>query len=251
MQVVGYDLPVFHETDHDAPAHATLVLADDGDLSRVSLEPGRELGYSLGERHCAGTVQGEQHVACDRERAPYCETHERPHYDPATSEEEHAVYLAAFAPDLFKIGITKLWRLETRLRQQGVDRGAHVFTVTDGEIALQVEDDVYEDPRLTQWVQVSQKLPGLHREVDDGAWSDLLAEFSPRETYTFDYGLSLTDQPVPETVLSGTVRGVQGRVLVLDRAGTAYAVDLRDLMGYEVTEGEEERELQSSLGAWG
>ena len=241
MQIVGYE----------PSPDAAVLLADGGAVERIPLATGRDLAYSLGERHCAGTVQGDHHVACERSGAPYCAAHERPHYDPATSDAEHAVYLAAFAPDLFKVGITRARRLETRLREQGADRGAHVFTVTDGEVALQVEDDVYEDPRLTQWVQVTQKVPGLHRPVDDEAWLALLADFTVHESFTFDYGLSLTDQPVSETLLTGTVRGVQGRVLVVERGGTVYGVDLRDLVGYEVREGEEDRELQSSLGAWG
>ena len=223
VQLVGYE----------PSPDAAVLLADGGPLERVSLAAGTDLNYSLGERRCAGTTQSDNHVACDRTTAPYCSVHERPHYD------------------LFKVGITKSWRLETRLREQGADRAAHVFTVADGEIARQVEEDVHEDERLTQWVQVSQKLPGLHREVDGRAWEAVLADFTAHEMVAFDYGLGLTDQPVPETMLSGTVRGVQGRVLVLERAGTVYAVDLRDLLGYEVTEGGEDRELQSSLGAWG
>jgi hypothetical protein len=38
---------------------------------------------------------------------------------------------------------------------------------------------------------------------------------------------------------------------VLDHAGSTYAVDLRDLVGYEVEEGTVGRDLQSSLGAFG
>jgi hypothetical protein len=161
------------------------------------------------------------------------------------------VYLAALAPDLFKVGITKSWRLSTRLREQGADRAAHVFTVADGAIARQVEQDVDEDPRLTQQIQVSQKLPGLHRDVDEQMWTQLLEDFTVHNRFVFDYGLNLANQPVPETMLSGTVRGVQGRVLVLERAETMYAVDMRDMVGHEVSEGAQERELQSSLGSWG
>ncbi len=54
-----------------------------------------------------------------------------------------------------------------------------------------------------------------------------------------------------ETIAAGTVRGTKGRLLVLDRAGTTYAVDLRDLVGHEVTSGAGSRDLQASLGAWG
>ena len=71
-------------------------------------------------------------------------------------------------------------------------------------------------------------------------------EFRPAEVVE-----NLTGRPVRETIATGTVRGTKGRILVLDHAGSTYAVDLRDLVGYEVEEGTVERDLQSSLGAFG
>jgi hypothetical protein len=62
--------------------------------------------------------------------------------------------------------------------------------------------------------------------------------------------LTLEDRPMQETLATGTVRGTKGRVLVLDRGGSTYAVDLRDLVGFEVEVAETDRTLQSSLGAW-
>jgi hypothetical protein len=47
------------------------------------------------------------------------------------------------------------------------------------------------------------------------------------------------------------VRGTQGRVLVLDHGGSSYAVDMRDLVGYELSDGATDRDLQASLGAFG
>jgi len=245
VQVVGYE-PV------PDPA---LLLAEDGEVTRIALDPGAELDYALGERHCAGTVQNGTHDACPNPGAPYCETHTVPWSvaNNADSDEEHVVYLAAFAPDTFKVGVTRTWRLETRLREQGADRGARAFVVDDGRIAREVESDLNEDDRLTEWVRVPTKVSGLHREVDERSWSALLGEFGvdDADRVAFDYGLGLTDQPVPETLLAGTVRGVKGRVLVLDRAGTTYAVDLRDLVGHELDAERGDRDLQSSLGAFG
>jgi len=37
---------------------------------------------------------------------------------------------------------------------------------------------------------------------------------------------------------------------VVDRGGSTYAVDMRNLVGYEVTDGRSSRELQSSLGSF-
>jgi hypothetical protein len=163
--------------------------------------------------------------------------------------DEHAVYLAAFAPDVFKVGVTKRWRLDTRLREQGADRGAHIRTVDNGRIAREIEAGIAES--VSDRVRVPTKRQGLHRAVDEEAWTSFLADFDPIETFTFDYGLSFTDRPMAETIATGTVRGTKGRLLVLDHAGSTYAVDLRDLVGYELTDGRTEREVQSSLGAFG
>lgn len=163
--------------------------------------------------------------------------------------EEHAIYLAAFAPDVFKVGVTKSWRLDRRLREQGADRAAHLRTVANGRVAREIEAEIATE--LGDRVRVPTKMRGLHDEVDEAAWADVLADREIVETYDFDYGLGLSDQPMPETIATGTVVGAKGRVLVVENGRTTYAVDLRDLVGYELTDGSSERELQSSLGAFG
>jgi hypothetical protein len=100
-------------------------------------------------------------------------------------------------------------------------------------------------------VRVPTKASGLHRQVDDDAWASLVEQFDPVETYRFDYGLDLDRQPVFETLASGTVRGTKGRLLVLDTAGSSYAVDMRDLVGRDLDPSAAGRDLQSSLGAFG
>jgi len=162
--------------------------------------------------------------------------------------EEHAIYLAAFAPATFKVGVTRSWRLDRRLREQGADRAAHLRTVADGRVARQIEAEIAAD--VGDKVRVPTKIEGLHRAVDERAWNALLDRFDPIETFDFDYGLDLTDQPLAETLLSGTVVGAQGRVLVVENAATTYAVDLRKVVGYELDEERADRGLQSSLGAF-
>jgi len=266
VQVVGYRARV--------EDHAALLLAADGEVTVERLDPGTELSYRLGDRHCAGAVErvgsqgqradseaGERtvHHACESTDAPYCPEHtSRWPCARCTGEcgkpieacdEEHAVYLAAFAPATVKVGVTRSWRLETRLREQGADRAAHLRTVADGRIARQVEADIADD--LGDRVRVPTKIAGFADPVDDAFWADLCAEYDPLATYEFDYGLALSDRPIAETLATGTVRGTKGRVAVLENAGSVYAVDLRDLVGYDLREGDTERELQSSLGAFG
>lgn len=259
MQIVGYEtVPGGDDGD------ASLLVSHEGAIERESLAPGRELAYTLGERHCAGTIDWgsdgsePRHLSCESKSAPYCDVHtdrwpcarctgdcELPL---ASCREEHAVYLAAFAPATFKVGVTRSWRLQTRLREQGADRAAHLRTVEDGRIARQIEAEIATE--VGDRVRVPAKVEGLHRTVDETAWESLISAYDPMATYDFAYDLELAERPVAETVATGTVRGTQGRVLVLDRNGSTYAVDMRDLVGYDVTEGGTDRALQSSLGAF-
>ncbi|MFC7203927.1 DUF2797 domain-containing protein [Haloferax namakaokahaiae] len=247
MQVVGYDTQM----------PALYVSTSDG-IDTVSLDPGTKLEFSLQNRHCAGTLHDDTHISCSNERAPYCRDHQSTWVcakctgtclkDEMDCYEDHAVYLAAFAPDVFKVGVTRLWRLETRLREQGADRAAHIRTMSDGRVAREYEAEVAKT--LVDRVRVPTKIDGFGRDVDEERWDELCDEFDPIETFEFDYGLELTEAPLAETIATGTIRGLKGRVLVLDNAGTTYAVDMRNLVGYELEEGGTERELQSSLGAF-
>lgn len=253
MQVVDYETAPVGEADV-----AVLVLAGEGELTRRSLSRGQSLSYRVVGRHCAGTCDGDRHVPCERDSAPYCEEHtSRWACARCTGEcslplescrETHAVYLAAFAPETFKVGVTREWRLQTRLREQGADRAAHLRTVENGRIARQIEADIATD--IGDAVRTPAKIRGLHRSVDENAWQTLLSSYDSLSTYSFEYGLSLADRPVAETIATGTVRGTKGRVLLLDHAGSTYAVDLRELVGCELEAGETDRALQSSFAAF-
>ncbi|AUV81510.1 DUF2797 domain-containing protein [Salinigranum rubrum] len=270
MQVVGYDtvsgtLLVSRGSGSDSRSDAAAEPGGDGsenEVDAVSLDPGTTLSWTLGDRHCAGTVYGRDsraHVACGEPEAPYCASHRSTWVcarctgtclkDEMDCYDDHAVYLAAFSPDSFKVGVTKLWRLETRLREQGADRAAHLYTVSNGRIARELEAEIATE--LSDFVRVDTKMDGLGERVDEAAWEAVLDGFDVLDRFAFDYGLDLTERPVGETIATGTVRGTKGRILVLDHAGSTYAVDLRDLVGYELREGAVERDLQSSLGAFG
>ncbi|WP_226040966.1 DUF2797 domain-containing protein [Natrinema sp. DC36] len=252
MQLVGY---------RSSGNGSSLLVSDDaGEIDHRPLEAGEDLAYSLGERHCAGTIDEDgAHVACDRPSAPYCEYHTSTWVcarctgtclkDEMDCYEEHAVYIAAFAPDTFKVGVTKHRRLETRLREQGADRAAHVHTVSNGRIAREIEAEIAQ--RLVDRVRTPAKVASLAATVDEAAWESTLAEFDILERFDFDYGVDLETRPVRETIASGTVVGVKGRLVALTNGGTTYAVDMRDLVGYDLEEGPSNRDLQSSLGSFG
>ena len=254
MQIVGFETGVGDATDEPS-----LIVADGGTIRHVSVTADTELTYGLERRHCAGTFADAEHVPCERPAAPYCDRHSSTWVcarctgtclkDEMDCHDDHAIYLAAFAPDTFKVGVTRAWRLDTRLREQGADRAAHLRTVKNGRIAREIESELATE--FTDRVRVPTKIDGLARTVDDDAWADALDGFDPIDTYEFDYDLDLSERPVVETLATGTVRGVKGRILVLDHAASTYAVDARDLVGYELSEGGTDRNLQSSLGAFG
>jgi hypothetical protein len=262
VQIVGYDTGdgglllsdgAADADGHGDPRHPTAA------VEYVSLDPGTNLSYRLGDRHCAGVVTDDGHHPCDADDAPHCPDHTSTWVcarctgiclkDEMDCFDDHAVYLAAFAPDTFKVGVTKEWRLETRLREQGADRGAHVRTVENGRIAREIEAELATE--IPDRVRVPEKRAGLGRAVDETAWNALCDDFEPVETFAFDYGLDCSERPVAETLATGTVRGTKGRLLVLEHGGSTYAVDLRDLVGYEVVTGGTDRRLQASLGAFG
>jgi hypothetical protein len=254
VQIVGY------ETANAPGEYPALLIAENGAIRTEALPPGTDLSYQLARRHCAGSVEYETgvHTPCDRESVPYCDRHTNRwacarctgdcSLPLESCREEHAVYLAAFAPATFKVGVTRSWRLQTRLREQGADRAAHLRTVEDGRIARQIEADIASE--IGDRVRVDHKRRGLHRAVDTEQWEALLADYDPIETFEFEYDFDLDARPMAEHLASGTVRGSQGRLLVLERDGTVYAVDLRELVGYEVESGETDRQLQSSFAAF-
>jgi hypothetical protein len=254
VQVVGYE---------PSPDPALLISESDG-VRRHPLVPGEELAFTLGERSCAGRLvesdHDRRHVPCpdDAAVAPRCDTCSETWVcarctgtclkDEMDCHEPHAIYLAAFAPDVVKVGVTREWRLGQRFREQGSDRGAHLRTVEDGRIAREIEADIAE--KIPDRVGVGSKMAGLHRSVDEAVWDDHIADFDPIECVDLGYGLDLEDRPIPAATATGTVRGVKGRVLVLGRGGTTYAVDLRNLVGSELRSGPSNRPRQASLEAF-
>jgi hypothetical protein len=247
VQVVGHDR-----------LDPALLLAARGEVSRQALTPGTKLDYTVGDRWCAGAVSDGEHHRCDDPRAPYCPAHTDTWVCATCTgdcgkpiencDRTHQLYLAAFAPDTFKVGVTRAGRLADRLREQGADVGAHIGTFADGRLARQREAVLART--IGDVVRTSTKMEGLHRTVDRDAWSERLAAFDPETTYDLEYDLDLRDRPVRETLASGRVRGTKGRILVVERAGGTYAVDLRDLLGHELQEGASSRTLQSNLGAF-
>lgn len=248
MQVVGYDPtpdPGFY-------------LADDGQVHRHSLAVGESLAFSLTDRHCAGTIRGDHHRPCAEAAAPFCAAHDDTWIcarcrgtclkDEMDCHVDHDIYLAAFAPRTFKVGVTRSGRLQERLTEQGADRGARIHQVQNGRIAREREAAIANE--IPDRVPTPVKVRGLTRSLDTDAWEALLDQHGVDKRVTPEYQLAIDQSPISETIVRGTVRGVKGRLLCLRWNGSTYATDLRDLLGYHVVSEDRPRQVQTGLDAF-
>ena len=251
VQIVGYEPG---RPEEPAGIH----VAVDEAVRTVRLEGGKRLDYGLDGRHCAGTVEDGVHHSCSRPQAPSCDRHTsvwacaRCRGDCAmpleTCHEDHVVYLAAFEPRTVKVGVTRDWRLERRLAEQGASRGVRIRAVENGRQARQIEADIAET--IPDRIAVETKIDGLAHDLDTAWWERTVEPYEPDQELTFEYALEVDQRPIRATVATGTVRGTRGRLLILERGGTPYAVDLKDLVGYELRRGAGEPDRQVSLGSF-
>ncbi len=249
VQIVGYD-----RTPDPA-----LVVASNGVTDRIPLRPGTTLDLGLEERHCAGHIAQGRHVPCEAPETPWCPAHTETWVcarcrgtclkDEMDCHVPHVVYLAIVAPDAIKVGVTTAERIETRLHEQGADRGVVIHRAENGRIAREIEAEIGRS--RAERITTRQKIRGLGRAVDEDAWDAALAEHEPMQEYVPEYSIDVQDQPIPETLATGDILGVKGRLLLLTQDGSTYATDLRDLVGHIAVEGHVDQPRQTGLQAFG
>jgi len=236
----------------------TLLLAPD--LTKLDIS--ENISLLLKNRGCAGRWRGDKYVPCDSDEAPYCIKCGGPP-DPCvtcrgecqkpekTCDTEHSVYLAIFAPDLVKVGVSKTPRLETRLAEQGADMGVEIARFPDGELARQRERSLastYPD-RAT----FENKVDGVSQTVNGETLRMIYQRFDAGRIMRFDYFREtpwmkpIVLVPHENMAVSGRVLGVKGQVLVLAKGSTLYALNLDGLIGYDVEAGKGLINLQTSL----
>ncbi|MGZ4926013.1 MAG: DUF2797 domain-containing protein, partial [Halobacteriota archaeon] len=143
------------------------------------------LSLGRGRRTCIGTWQADVYRPCDSEVVPVCGSCQEFNAcaictgtclkDEKTCLEEHAVYIAMFRPDIFKIGVTKATRLDDRLREQGADVAAVADYVLDGELARRRERELQKRYGIKGTVRHSQKML-VDTELDWAAWDAMKAK---------------------------------------------------------------------------
>ncbi|HMK45664.1 MAG TPA: DUF2797 domain-containing protein [Methanocella sp.] len=216
-----------------------------------------ELALMLTGRGCAGRWDGTAHLPCDSPETPYCvRCAERA--DACTicrgkclkSKKncmiDHSVYLAVFAPSTMKVGVSRSYRLETRLMEQGADEGYEIARFPDGESARALERAL--SARFPDRLSFAEKLgTGV---INRAAVGTALNGFDIFRTYTFNhFPYALTSSPIPirpqvNMGISGRVVGIKGQALVLKKHDTFYAVNLDSLVGFDCCE---ERKMKGHI----
>lgn len=179
---------MMHVLDSHWTDSSPVVLAMDGP-DVVQLQPEGTFQWTVSEeRTCVGRFEEGVHIPCPEQRevggdrvcarcAPEwaaCIFEPRPHSegeDCILCRRDHVVYVA-FYGGLPKVGLTQRRRLETRLREQGVDAGFVLAatnpdgTPLDRADARGVEQKVTFLHGIPQWRRHRETLPQLTRPVD-------------------------------------------------------------------------------------
>jgi hypothetical protein len=164
---------------------------------------------------------------------------------------EYSVYLAVFAPDIIKVGVSKTPRLKIRLNEQGADAGVEIARYPDGELARKRERSLtstYPDR-----IAFDLKLQGITKKIDARTLQDIYSKYDASQVMNFKYfDKSLWMQPIvlepkEEMAISGRVLGIKGKALLLEKGSTIYAINLDGLIGYDFEAGKGMLNLQTSL----
>lgn len=207
-------------------------------------------------------MEGGRYIPCNSEESPCC-IHCASLPDPCTrcrgecqKPEKtcnigHSVYLAVFAPDLIKVGVSRTWRLETRLNEQGADIGFEIERFPDGELARKRERAIAS--KVTDKVSFQDKLGSISGKVDEDVIMGIRSEYNVIRTMSFSYfNENIKMRPIviePEMgmAISGKVSGIKGQALILKKMDTVYAINLDSIIGYDIEPGKGTINRQSSF----
>ncbi len=210
-----------------------------------SLPLSGDVSLRLGTRSCIGRWEGETYFPCDSPEWPTCASCREFNpcavcsgaclKDEKTCLEGHAVYVALFRPNIFKIGVAKASRLHDRLQEQGADVAAVIEYAPDGELARRKERELQQHYSIKGNVRYSQKQQ-IDTEIDWDAWHVWKSRLDAHDEVTLHYfdkepwmrPLQVRDE------LLGRIIGLKGRLVILEKDATLYSFDLNDALGAEV-----------------
>jgi len=186
--------------------------------------------------------------------------------------DNHALYLASFAPGIIKVGVSRWTRRQERLLEQGAKR-AIIIARDDGQMIRRHETMInkfgYPDRlssqeklrylgRVNPTKELDQELIDAYEKIKPrmyAPWLDQVEIVDLPDQKAID-GLEFAQLWRPDKnklhSLTGTIKAIVGRLIILtDDNPQPFAIDVKDLVGYRVREaGPEEKtggQMQLSL----
>ena len=168
------------------------------------------------------------------------------------NQNPHFVYLAYFAPEAIKVGISQEERGIRRLLEQGARLALKLETFSSALIARQYEAKIARLDGIVETMPIHKKLELIKQPFDRATGEEKLrqklleieqkigvsfpkSELIPCEDYFHTAGVDLTRVVLmkDQNQLAGRVRSIIGPILIADYDGQLLAYNVKKFIGYQ------------------
>lgn len=256
----------------------------DGKIERHELfEQNLSLEFGFSVKYCTGWVDFENrcsqicpdHATVDEKYENCLKCRDKTGFNPAfynassvsaqqekINQNPHFVYLAYFAPNIIKVGISQEERGIRRLLEQGARLAIKLETFSSALIARQYEAKISKLDKIVETLPVHKKMELIKQAFNraDGerelrqklleieqkiGVSFPKSELIPCEDYFQTAGVDLSRVVLMKdySQLVGYVRSVIGSIVITDYGGQLLAYNIKKLIGYRAQKVDEEIEL--------
>ena len=246
------------------------------------------LEFDFSTKYCTGWVDFENHCSqicpdsatVDGKYENCLKCRDRTGFNPAfynadsvSAQQEkinknpHFVYLAYFAPEVIKVGISQEERGIRRLLEQGARLALKLETFSSALIARQYEAKIAGLDGIVETMPIHKKLELIKQPFERATGEEKLrqklleieqkigvsfpkSELIPCEDYFHTTGVDLTRVVLmkDQNQLAGRVRSIIGPILIADYDGQLLAYNVKKFIGYQarVVDGNIELALPST-----
>ena len=256
----------------------------DGKIERHELfEQNLSLEFDFSIKYCTGWVDFENrcsqicpdHATVDEKYENCLKCRDKTGFNPAfynansvsaqqekINQNPHFVYLAYFAPNVIKVGISQEERGIRRLLEQGARLAIKLETFSSALIARQYEAKISKLDGIVETLPVSKKMELIklpfERAIGERELRQKLLEIEqkigvsfpkseliPCEDYFQTAGVDLSRVVLMKdySQLVGHVRSVIGSIVITDYDGQLLAYNIKKLIGYQAQKVDREIEL--------
>ena len=241
------------------------------------------LKFDFSIKYCAGWVDFENrcsqicpdHATVDEKYENCLKCRDKTGFNPAfynassvsvqqekINQNPHFVYLAYFAPNVIKVGISQEERGIRRLLEQGARLAIKLETFSSALIARQYEAKISKLDKIVETLPVHKKMELIKQPFDRAIGERELrqklleieqkigvsfpkSELIPCEDYFQTAGVDLSHVVLMKdySQLAGHVRSVIGSIVITDYDGQLLAYNIKKLIGYRAQKVDEEIEL--------